>query len=157
MGDKMCGIRSLLLALTLCIYAPAQAIVLLFSDYDNTITKDRENGNWVTYYELYRVHTTAMSAIPVPLDQPIKILISHKDWEDYEQLLSPNNGQTGHMMPVPLCDGMTENGKVIDQFIPGFYQKVDSLTYSRYRGDDYFNIDIKDPVNHWRLDRKKAM
>ncbi|MCB0392605.1 MAG: hypothetical protein KDD58_15050 [Bdellovibrionales bacterium] len=152
----MLRFRGLFCLLTLCLSWQASAIVLLFSDYDNTITKDRENGNWVTYYELHRVHSTAISAIPIPLDQPNKIFISHKDWEDYEQLFSQGEGHTGYMLEAPLYDGINENGKTLESFIPGYFQKVGSLTYSRYRGDHYFGPDALNPVNYWREDRNKA-
>ena len=150
-------LKFILGSLTLCISLQTKAIILLFSDYDNTITKDREDGNWVTFYELHRVHSTALSAIPVPLDQPKKLLISHKDWEDYEASLAAGDGHTGSMLSVALHHGETLGGQRVESFIPGFYQKVGSLTYSRYRGDDYFDPDVQDPINHWREDRKKAM
>ncbi len=155
---KLNWILSAWLTVFFCLLsAPAQAIVMLFSDYDNTITKDREQGNWITLYELHRVHATAHSSIPIPLDLPKVILISHQDWEAYESQLARGEGQTGQPLPVPLYYGESKNGKHLDQFVPGFYQKVGSLTYHRYRGDEYFDSSIPNPINYWRLDRKAAV
>lgn len=153
----MQSFSKLLCIITLCISWNAQAVIILFTDYDNTITKDREDGNWVTFYELHRVHSSALSAIPVPLDQPKRLLISHKDWENYSQYIALRDGHTGHQLAVALHHGETVSGERVEKFIPGFYEIVGSLTYSRYRGDDFFDPDEKQPTNYWREDRKKAM
>lgn len=146
-----------LLLLALVSYAqPAQAVVLLISDFDNTVTKDREDGSWVTYYELFRVQNTAHSAIRTPEELPRSIFLSHADLEKVEHMLSRGEGHTGHLERIKLASSVRKNGEPLESIIPGFYTIIDPMTYRFYIGEEYFDPDVQSPTNYWLNDLRSA-
>jgi hypothetical protein len=117
----------------------ARADIFLITDFDGTWSGDDyaekgKEGSWSTYYRLFRVQESSHPMARVSADLPDEVLISHRDYEKVRQFLAQGEGLSGSIQTIPLRDAKLISGEKLEQFIPGYYQLINPVSYSRFRG-----------------------
>ena len=133
------GFAQILVASSLLWGSAIYSDVFLVTDFDGTWSGDDhaeggKEGTWSTYYRLFRVQESSHPMARIDESMPDEILISHRDFDRVRMYLAQGEGLTGSIQSVPLRDARTTDGQPLAEFKPGYYQILNPVSYSRFRG-----------------------